>query len=68
MTDERKRNLLILPLAAVVMLGWSASLIVGLLTNSFVALTATTPLMLALAGYVFGVSLVRKGGNGNEDK
>lgn len=55
-----KRDLLILPVAVVVLLGWAASLVVGFLTQSYVALTATTPLMLALAGYVFGVNIVRK--------
>jgi hypothetical protein len=59
-----KREALILPVAAVVLLGWAASLVVGLLTASFVALTITTPLMLMLAGWVFGVNIVRKG-NGN---
>lgn len=63
-----KRELLILPVAAVVLLGWAASLIVGLLTASFTALTVTTPLMLMLAGYVFGVNLVtrKKESNGKD--
>lgn len=57
---DRYRNLLVLPLAGVVIVGWSASLAVGAVTGSYVPLTLTTPLMLALAGYVFGVNLVRK--------
>jgi hypothetical protein len=55
-----KRELLIFPVAVAVLLGWLASLAVGLLTQSYTALTVTTPLMLMLAGYVFGVNIVRK--------
>lgn len=55
-----KRELLIFPVALVVLLGWAASLVVGLLTSSYAALTITTPLMLMLAGYVFGVNIVRR--------
>jgi hypothetical protein len=55
-----KRDLLILPVAALVLVGWAASLVVGLISGSYTGLTLTTPLMLALAGYVFGVNLVRK--------
>lgn len=59
--NANTRALLILPVAAVVLVGWAASLVVALFTNSFTALTITTPLMLMLAGYVFGVNIVRKG-------
>lgn len=55
-----KRALLILPVAVVVLVGWAASLVGALVTDSFTALTITTPLMLMLAGYVFGVNIVRK--------
>jgi len=61
-----KRELLILPVAAVVLVGWLAALAVGLLTNSYAALTITTPVMLMLAGYVFGVNIVRKGAGHDE--
>lgn len=60
-----RRELLIFPLAAVVLVGWCAALVVGLITQNYTALTFTTPLMLALAGYVFGVNIVRRGG-GND--
>lgn len=59
--NGNRRDMLIFPVALVVLLGWAASLVVGLITQSFVALTVTTPLMLMLAGYVFGVNIVRKG-------
>lgn len=56
-----KRDKLLMPVALVVLLGWVASLIAGFFTQSYVALTVTTPLMLMLSGYVFGVNIVRKG-------
>jgi hypothetical protein len=58
--SSHKRDALIFPVAAIVLLGWFGSLVDGVLTQSFTALTYTTPLMLALAGYVFGVQIVRK--------
>lgn len=59
-----KRDLLILPVAGVVLMGWAASLLAAFLTGSFTPLTITTPLMLMLAGYVFGVNIARKDSNG----
>lgn len=64
---EYSRALLIFPVSAVVLAGWAASLVAGLITSSFTALTITTPLMLMLAGYVFGVNLVSRNGNGRND-
>ncbi len=58
MHDKRER--LIYPVAALVLLGWFGSLVDGVVTQSYAPLTYTTPLMLALAGYVFGVQIVRK--------
>jgi hypothetical protein len=60
-TDKREK--LLLPVAAFVLLGWAAALVAGFVTGSYTALTVTTPLMLMLAGYVFGVNIVRKGSN-----
>lgn len=56
---------LIYPVAVVVLGVWAASLVVGFLTASYVALTVTTPVMLMLAGYVFGVGIVRSRGSNN---
>lgn len=56
------RQKLILPVAFVVALGWLSSLGYAVFTNRFEALTVTTPVMLLLAGYAFGVSITRKGG------
>lgn len=58
-TSDAKRDKLILPLAFVTMLGWIASLADAVLYNQLGPLTAVTPIMLALAGYVFGASIVR---------
>ena len=44
---------------------WVASLVAGMLSQSFTALEVTTPVMLLLAGYVFGVQIV-KGTRGEE--
>lgn len=62
-TPSDKREKLLLPVAAFVLVGWAAALVAGFLTGSYTALTVTTPLMLMLAGYVFGVNIVRKGNN-----
>ncbi len=56
---DKTRDLLILPVAVVTMLGWIAALAVAVLDNQLGPLTAVTPIMLALAGYVFGASIVR---------
>jgi hypothetical protein len=60
-----QRDRLILPVAAVVLAAWSASLAAGIITQAYTALTVTTPVMLVLAGYVFGVGIVRSRENGN---
>lgn len=67
MTRPDRRELLIFPVAGFVLLGWAASLAVALIASSYTALTITTPLMLMLAGYVFGVNLVssKKDQNGS---
>jgi hypothetical protein len=58
--SSNRRDALIFPVAFVVLIVWAASFIVGALTGAYTALTITTGPMLALAGYVFGVNLVRK--------
>jgi hypothetical protein len=59
--NGNKRDLLTVPVAAFVLLGWAGSLVVALLTREYTALSITTPLMLMLAGWVFGVSVVKRG-------
>ncbi len=69
MTDrDNIRNKLILPVALVTMLGWMASLGVAVLDNQLGPLTATTPIMLWLAGYVFGANIVRFVAPGREQQ
>ena len=63
MSGDPKRDFLILPVAFVVLLAFVASLVDAFITQSFTALTYTMPLMIALAGYVFGVQLMRKNGD-----
>ncbi len=58
MPDKRER--LIYPVAFVVLVSWFGSLIDGVVAQSYAPLTYTTPLMLGLAGYVFGVQIVKK--------
>jgi hypothetical protein len=62
---DNKRELLILPFAAVVLLGFVASLADWILTKDSTGLTYTTPLMIPLGGYVLGIQLVRKGATGD---
>lgn len=66
MSDPSKRDILILPLAAVVLLSFVASLVDWILTKDATGLTFTMPLMVALSGYVFGVQLVRRDKNGGD--
>ena len=63
MTDPT-RNSLVYPVAAVVLVGWLLSLVAGLINHDYAPLTITTPVMVMLAGYAFGVQIV-KGKNGN---
>ena len=66
MNGNTKRDLLILPVSFAVLLAWIGSLVDSFITASYEALSFTTPLMIALAGYVFGVQLVRRDRNGGD--
>ncbi len=59
MSDQR-RDRLIYPVAATALLAFWVSLVDGVITQNFTPLVYTTPLMLALGGYVLGVQIVRK--------
>jgi len=61
---DNKRELLILPFAAVVLLGFLASLADWIITRDSTGLTYTVPLMIPLGGFVLGIQVVRKGSNG----
>jgi hypothetical protein len=53
------KDMLIVPVASAITLAWLASLVAGMFEQSFIALEVTTPAMLLVAGYVFGVSIVK---------
>lgn len=71
-SDTPPRDRLVFPLAALIGLGWLASLVVALTSQEYVALKWTTPALMLLAGYVFGVQIITplirtvrpNGGNG----
>lgn len=54
--------------AVVVVIVWTASLFVGFLQENYTPLTVTTPVMLVLTGYAFGLKIinreVKNGGGG----
>jgi hypothetical protein len=55
---------LIMPVAGTIVLSFTASLGYALLANQYTPLTLTTPLMILLAGAVFGINIT-KGKNGD---
>ena len=55
-----KRDFLTLPVAFIILIVWVASLVGGLITQSFIALTLTTPVMILLAGWVFGINYIKR--------
>lgn len=59
MSDASKRDILILPVSIIVCLAWIVSLYSAAVENQYTMLTITTPAMLMLLGYVFGVSIVK---------
>jgi hypothetical protein len=65
MSEPRER--LILPVAVCVLLGWVAALTYAMIEGEYTPLTVVTPLMLLLAGYAFGTSIVRGVSKGDRD-
>lgn len=51
-------NLVVVVVASV----WTVSLLVGFLQENYTPFTITTPVMLVLAGYAFGVRLIKRNG------
>jgi hypothetical protein len=50
-------------LVSIVVIGaWVASVAAGLITSDYTALGVTTPVMLILAGYAFGIKITKNGG------
>jgi hypothetical protein len=60
MNPDRVRDMLILPVSLLVLLGWISSLVFAFLTDEYTPLTVVTPIMLVLAGFIFGSSIVRR--------
>lgn len=60
MNPDRVRDLLILPVSIIILLGWCVSLVDAVLYNQFTPLTVVTPVMLVFAGFLFGSSIVRR--------
>lgn len=57
--NEKIREKLIIPVALTVMIGWIAALTAGVISQNYVPFEICTPVMILLAGYVFGVQIVR---------
>jgi hypothetical protein len=53
--------------AIAVVLVWGASLVVGAIENDWTPLTITTPVMLLFGSYAFGVTVIRRQRNGDND-
>ena len=51
----------------IILLAWLASLLTGLMTHDYEGLQLVTPIMIMYAGYIFGVELVKKKGNGRSN-
>lgn len=58
-------NSLTYPAGIAVMIVWAFSAIGGFFTGDWTPLTITTPVMLILAGYAFGIKITRGGKDSN---
>ena len=56
------RDKLVVPLALVVAVGWLVALASGVVSQNYAPFEISTPVMILLAGYVFGVQIVRNTG------
>ena len=61
------REKLILPVSIIVCIAWLVSLYTAAVQNQYTMLTITTPAMLMLLGYVFGVSIVKSATEKRDD-
>ena len=61
--DDQRRERLVYPVAAIVLIAWAVSVGYGLATKNFESLTFTTPMMGAVVAYALGMT-VRKNGGG----
>lgn len=73
MSDNQRnyQQILVVPVATAVLLVWMAAAVYSFLSDQYAPLTITTPVMLVLAGYVFGFRSISKAlepRNGNGGK
>ena len=54
--------------AGVVSIGWLFSFAIGAIQKNWEPLTVTTPVMLILAGYAFGIKITRATNDNRDDK
>ena len=66
MNADRVRELLLLPVSLLILIGWCAALADAMLANQFTPLTVVTPVMLVFAGFMFGSSIVKRAMKGDE--
>ena len=67
-SNDPQRDRLVLPVACAVLLGWMVSLGFAVMTNEYAPLTAVTPVMLILAGYVFGSNIIKSAARRRDDE
>lgn len=51
----------------VVMVGWLGSIGIGAVEHDFTLPTITTPVMFLLAGYAFGIQVIKRQKNGHDE-
>ncbi len=59
MSNTGKVNALTIPVGIAVVSVWAFSAFAGFLTSNYTPLTITTPVMVILAGYAFGLNVTR---------
>jgi hypothetical protein len=69
-TVTNQRDKLVYPVASAVLVVWIAAAAYSFISGQYAPLTITTPALLMLAGYVFGVGIAKtsKGGENGGDE
>jgi hypothetical protein len=67
-TGSRQRELLIFPVAIVVMVAFLGALFQAMVEREYTALTIVTPLMVLLAGFAFGTGIIHSVTGGSREK
>lgn len=58
-SNDRQRDRLVIPFSVAVLCGWLGSLVFAMLAREYAPLTAVSPVMIILAGYICGSNIVR---------